>query len=55
MFKGFIFDLDGAIYRSDQFISEADKVIKLFLESGRKGYEVYFVIIDKGGLKKWIG
>jgi HAD superfamily hydrolase (TIGR01457 family) len=36
MFKGFIFDLDGTVYRSDQLIPEADAVIRLLRESGRK-------------------
>jgi HAD superfamily hydrolase (TIGR01457 family) len=36
MFKGFIFDLDGTIYRSDKLIPGADKVIRLLRESGRK-------------------
>src|SRR4030042_1742269 len=36
MFKGFIFDLDGTIYRSDQLISGADRVIRLFRENNRK-------------------
>jgi arabinose operon protein AraL len=36
MFKGFIFDLDGTVYRSDQLIPGADAVIRLLRESGRK-------------------
>jgi len=36
MFKGFIFDLDGTIYRSDTLISGADGVIRLLRENGRK-------------------
>ena len=36
MFKGFIFDLDGTIYRSDRLIPGADRVIRLIRESGRK-------------------
>jgi ribonucleotide monophosphatase NagD (HAD superfamily) len=39
MFKGFIFDLDGIVYRNDKLISGADKVIKLLRESGRKWNE----------------
>jgi len=39
MFKGFIFDLDGTVYRSDTLIPGADRVIRLIRESGRKvGY-----------------
>jgi NagD protein len=36
MFKGFIFDLDGTVYRSDTLIPGADRVIRLIRESGRK-------------------
>jgi NagD protein len=36
MFKGFIFDLDGTIYRSDQLIPGADGVIRLLRENKRK-------------------
>jgi arabinose operon protein AraL len=36
MFKGFIFDLDGTVYRSDQLIPGADAVIRLLRESGKK-------------------
>jgi arabinose operon protein AraL len=36
MFKGFIFDLDGTIYRGDQIIPEADSVIRLLRENKRK-------------------
>jgi len=36
MFKGFIFDLDGTVYLSDQLIPGADRVIRLLRESGRK-------------------
>ncbi len=36
MFKGFIFDLDGTVYVSDQLIPGADRVIRLIRESGRK-------------------
>jgi len=36
MFKGFIFDLDGTVYRSDQLIPGADVVIRLLRESGKK-------------------
>ena len=36
MFKGFIFDLDGTVYRSDKLIPGADHVIRLLRESGRK-------------------
>jgi HAD superfamily hydrolase (TIGR01457 family) len=36
MFKGFIFDLDGTVYRSDRLIPGADRVIRLIRESGRK-------------------
>ena len=36
MFKGFIFDLDGTIYRSDKLIPGADGVIRLLRENGRK-------------------
>lgn len=36
MFKGFIFDLDGTVYRSDKLIAGADEVIRLLRERGRK-------------------
>ena len=36
MFKGFIFDLDGTVYRSEKLIPGADGVIRLLRESGRK-------------------
>ncbi len=36
MFKGFIFDLDGTVYRSDQLIPGAEGVIRLLRESKRK-------------------
>ena len=36
MFKGFIFDLDGTVYVSDQLIPDADRVIQLIREKGRK-------------------
>jgi arabinose operon protein AraL len=36
MFKGFIFDLDGTVYLSDQLIPGADRVIRLIRERGRK-------------------
>jgi HAD superfamily hydrolase (TIGR01457 family) len=36
MFKGFIFDLDGTVYRSDRLIPGADRVIRLIRDSGRK-------------------
>jgi len=36
MFKGFIFDLDGTVYRSDKLIAGADEVIRLLREKGRK-------------------
>jgi len=36
MFKGFIFDLDGTVYRSDTLIPGADGMIKLLRKSGRK-------------------
>jgi arabinose operon protein AraL len=36
VFRGFIFDLDGTVYRSDQLIPGADAVIRLLKESGRK-------------------
>ena len=36
MFKGFIFDLDGTVYRSDQLIPGADSVIRLLRENKRK-------------------
>ncbi len=36
MFKGFIFDLDGTVYRSDQLIPGAEGVIRLLREDKRK-------------------
>jgi NagD protein len=36
MFKGFIFDLDGTVYLSDQLIPGADTVIRQLRETGRK-------------------
>src|SRR5512139_1047084 len=36
MFKGFIFDLDGTVYVSDHLIPDADRVIRLIRERGRK-------------------
>ncbi len=36
MFKGFLFDLDGTIYRSDQLIPGAGGVIRLLREKGKK-------------------
>jgi NagD protein len=36
MFKGFIFDLDGTVYRSDKLIPGADRVIRLIREGGRR-------------------
>jgi len=36
MFKGFIFDLDGTVYVGDQLIPDADRVIQLIRERGRK-------------------
>jgi NagD protein len=36
MFRGFIFDLDGTVYRSDTLIPGAGEVIRLLRESGRK-------------------
>jgi NagD protein len=36
MFRGFIFDLDGTVYRSDTLIPGADTVIRLLRESGRR-------------------
>ena len=36
MFKGFIFDLDGTVYRSDQLIPGAEGVIRLLRENKRK-------------------
>jgi phosphoglycolate/pyridoxal phosphate phosphatase family enzyme len=36
MFKGFIFDLDGTVYRSDQLIPGADGVIRRLREKKRK-------------------
>jgi len=36
MFKGFIFDLDGTVYRSDKLIPGADVVIRLIRERGKR-------------------
>jgi arabinose operon protein AraL len=36
MFKGFIFDLDGTVYRGDSLIAGAESVIRLLRERGRK-------------------
>ena len=36
MFKGFIFDLDGTVYRGDSLIPGADRVICLLREKGKK-------------------
>ncbi len=36
MFKGFIFDLDGTVYLSDQLIPGAERVIRLLRERERK-------------------
>lgn len=36
MFKGFIFDLDGTVYLSDELIPGADRVIRIIREKGRK-------------------
>lgn len=36
MFKGFIFDLDGTVYLSDNLIPGAERVIRLLRERGRK-------------------
>jgi arabinose operon protein AraL len=36
MFKGFIFDLDGTVYRSDRLIPGADRIIQLLREKGKK-------------------
>jgi arabinose operon protein AraL len=36
MFRGFIFDLDGTVYRSDKLIPGADGLIKLLREKRRK-------------------
>jgi NagD protein len=36
MFKGFIFDLDGTVYRGDSLIPGADRVIHLLREKGKK-------------------
>ncbi len=36
MFKGFIFDLDGTVYLSDKLIPDADRVITLLRERGRR-------------------
>ena len=36
MFKGFIFDLDGTIYRGDQLIPGAERVVRRLRENRRK-------------------
>jgi len=36
MFKGFIFDLDGTVYRGDSLIPGADRIIRLLREKGKK-------------------
>jgi len=36
MFKGFIFDLDGTVYRSDKLIPGADGIVRLLRENRRK-------------------
>jgi len=36
MFKGFIFDLDGTVYRGEQLIPGADGVIRLLRENKKK-------------------
>jgi NagD protein len=36
MFKGFIFDLDGTVYRGDSLIPGADRVIRSLREKGKK-------------------
>jgi len=36
MFKGFIFDLDGTVYRGDSLFPGADRVIRLLREKGKK-------------------
>ena len=36
MFKGFIFDLDGTVYLSDQLIPGADVIIRLLREKGKR-------------------
>ena len=36
MFNGFIFDLDGTVYRSEKLIPGADRVIRLLREKGKK-------------------
>jgi NagD protein len=36
MFRGFILDLDGTIYRGDQLISGAESVVRLLRENKRK-------------------
>jgi arabinose operon protein AraL len=36
MFRGFIFDLDGTVYRGDSLIAGADRVIRLLRERGGK-------------------
>jgi len=36
MFKGFIFDLDGTVYRGDSLIPGAERVIRLLRERGKK-------------------
>jgi NagD protein len=36
MFRGFIFDLDGTVYRGDSLVAGADRVIGLLRERGKK-------------------
>ena len=36
MFRGFIFDLDGTVYRSEKLIPGAEEVIRLLREKGRR-------------------
>jgi HAD superfamily hydrolase (TIGR01457 family) len=36
MFRGFIFDLDGTVYRGDQLIPGADRVVRRLRENRRK-------------------
>jgi HAD superfamily hydrolase (TIGR01457 family) len=36
MFRGFIFDLDGTVYRGDQLIPGADRAVRRLRENGRK-------------------